>query len=595
MRLCPLCLGSNGIRRDFWSLAHVVACPVHGCLLVDACSACSKRFGAAPFSSPVACGCGRRFDHPAVKTAPLPAIRAARNLALIVGANASTGASAVGWALELATPFTRISANDYMSYMEVIGTAATTSAKEDVRVEGLARRYALGAKVKQPPLTAALARIEAAAVIMDDWPGALHALLKNLRERGGATQSSDLAAALPTVAGRSLLRPRRGSNGLPLRLIYEAVDGYWRLHGPAECRKRNLTVENAAALKMHSFLNATTLAAAVGSRRATGLHSRILRRVLDEVSPENLTLPPGDTADLLLRHCVGRHRAVVDTMTGHAAVRILEGRSSNTTLSGWNHPNLVPVDPALQGLRLKHSALYSTASVHSALARMRAASRRPDEEHRLSALVSVAMKLAPLRPWYGKTALLLDLLDGTVPVFATVEDVRLDDLLVDLAALKTHIASRDPALRSEYLALAKLNEFLLIKLGPGSSMGLEETRRLVRAGAVGIVLIKSTAANRTRPVVQRLYRVVDMTAVVERRLAHAALPEVECKAAGRQCDVAELMIKLREDGSTLRATAKALSRSKIRTINGAAWTHSSVGSALRRADIGQSVNAFADA
>ena len=283
MRFCPSCLGSDGIRRDLWSLACVMACPLHRCLLVDACTACGEWFDAAPNGPPLACRCGLRFDQAPTEAAPPSAVRVARNLALMVGTRASIGAAGSGWTLELPPSFVGMNANDYMAHLEVLGTAATTPAEEDPMMRGTARRYANGATTEQPPIPTVLARIEAATTIMDRWPDAFFGLLSDLQERGGGVGAKDAASAFPTLVGRSLLRPIRGVDRLPLPLVHRAVDDYWRLHGPAGHRRRNLTVGSAAALRLHHHLNATALAAAVGDRRATGLHARISRRVLDEI------------------------------------------------------------------------------------------------------------------------------------------------------------------------------------------------------------------------------------------------------------------------------------------------------------------------
>lgn len=208
---------------------------------------------------------------------------------------------------------------------------------------------------------------------------------------------------------------------------------------------------------------------------------------------------------------------------------------------------------------------------------------RPTDTHGLSPLVSVAIRAAPLRPWYGKTALLLDVLDGTVPVFVTIDDPHLDDLLVDLPSLRAHISGRDPALLSEHAPLARVNEILRLRLGSDAVISLEAARRLVRVGAVGFLVSKSVVVNRKRPVVQRLYNVADVMAAVGRSPRGS---EIECDAGAR-------IAALRREGATLRATARALARSGLRTINGARWTHSSVGAALARAEAGHRVPAIA--
>ena len=447
----------------------------------------------------------------------------------------------------------------------------------------MTRRYDRGTATTQQPIRTVLARLEAATAVMDWWPGAFHDLLDDLRARGDGTQAQNLASAFPTRVGRSLLWPRRGKDGLPLRLVYEAVDGYWRLRGPSRLRRRNLTVKSADALRLHASLNATALANAAGARQATSLHARILRRILDELSPAERALPPGEAAGLALRRGVVRHAAVSEAVTGHAAAKILRGRATKDTLSGWDHPDLLPADPALQGLRFRYDRIYSLTSIGEIPARLRAVCARPTDPHGLSPLVPVAIRVAPLRPWYGKTALLVDILDGTVPVFATIDDPRLDDLLVDLPSLRAHIAGRDPALLSEHAPLARVNEILRLRLGSDAVISLEAARRLVRAEAVGFLVRKSVTVNRERPVVQRLYNVVDMVAAVER----------STRGQGIECDAGARIVTLRCEGATLRAIASALARSGLRTINGARWTHSSVGAALTRAEAGHRVPAIA--
>jgi len=587
-RSCPACLVDNGIHRDLWSVSHMLACPVHGCLLADACAACGRPVTADTNGWP--CVCGAPSDAMALRPAPAACLRVARHLSALLGGSDRTGLI-VKPAVNLAPPFDRLDANDCLAYLAVFGIAATGS--EDDAAVLLSKGYRAGVPsdiVAADPVS----RLEAAVAIMDGWPDAFTALLHRIEDRIGRGDR-DFTEAFSSRVGRMLRHPPRGSRGVPLPLVHEAVDAHWNKRHQARRRQRNLTVSHASALALHATANATRLAAATGSAVASPLHRRVLRRVHEDLSEAERALFRTDLEAVV----ASRFNEMLDvargTISGHAARRVLEGGKGKETLVGWDKPGLLPLDPALQGRRYAEVPGYSAAAVHRLLARLQAVALPTTDSAGLVPLLGVAVRLASLRPWYRKEDLLLDILSGALPVYTIVDRPRLGDVIVNLDLLRAYVAARDPALVTGpwagHAPLSAANDVLRVRVGPGSAITLNEARRLVAAGLVRVIKRTSIVRNRDRPVVERLYRIDDLVAFAVRRATGHTL-RADTAALGTLCDVTDRLVALERESRTLRGVARALSKEELRTPSGGAWSHSAVAKALARARIGLRVDAI---
>jgi hypothetical protein len=78
-RVCPSCLASTGIKRWWWDLAPIGACPDHECLFVDCCPGCQRPITTTPVSA-VHCSCGFDFSKVEPVRADHELLRAASEL-----------------------------------------------------------------------------------------------------------------------------------------------------------------------------------------------------------------------------------------------------------------------------------------------------------------------------------------------------------------------------------------------------------------------------------------------------------------------------------------------------------------------------------
>ncbi len=586
-RFCPACARAGLPALDLWSLAYVVACPLHRCLLAEHCPACGESYDAAQATFSTSCRCGTRFDEVDSIEAPQAAIDLAHHVASKLGTQHAAGAGSGDVSNTVPAPFADLGPNDYLAYVDVLGKAATTLAVDDKPGQGT--RYGFGDMGSQPATATAVDRIEAAAALMTAWPEAFERLFEEVAARPG--KDGVPATPFATKIGRMLRMPPRGSDGLPLPLICEAVDRY-RKRTRAFTRRRNVTTQNVAALRLHTLFNASTLATAVGSSQATKIHARVLRRVLEHLSAAEHALDMQQLVSLVRDRAIAWHGETVTLVSGHRAAEILEG-SSKATLSGWEHPSLLPREGLLHGIRFDEKPSYRMADVQIALARMQAVARKVASTEGLVPLVSIGMRAAGLRTWYTKTHVLTDVMAGRVPVAALLDEPRLKDLFVDLERLAAASAASNPSLTcgaADFVALARCNEAVRHRFGGGATFSLEECRWLVRAGLVRVELEKTIVKNRSRPAVTRLYHLGDMTEIARRR-SDGQSTKAEAAMLAETCDASAALAAARSEGGSLRQAARRLTAAGYATPNGAPWSHASVAKAISALDTGGVVQA----
>ena len=234
MRVCPACLREDGNRRDFWALAHVVACPQHETILVEACPRCGRLFSPAAVGAMDGCVYGGAPTEAEPVEAPRFALAAAANLAMLVGEVLATGVARPEAVSTVPPAFEGLGLNDYISYLQVLGSAATTTEAEDVAVDPKARNYGRRRISRQPSIAETLSLLSGAESTMVDWPASFNVLLGKLDGRGRpAVEADSFEQAFSTALGRSLRHPMRGQDGLPLAMIVSAIDAYWNQRSDA--------------------------------------------------------------------------------------------------------------------------------------------------------------------------------------------------------------------------------------------------------------------------------------------------------------------------------------------------------------------------
>lgn len=99
------------------------------------------------------------------------AVRKARNIAVLAGTKLATGFDDV-FEADLPACLTEPTPHDYLAYLHVLGTAASTPDEEDELISSNIRSYPTGARHTPMPINQAIAHIEPAHAILDEWPNA---------------------------------------------------------------------------------------------------------------------------------------------------------------------------------------------------------------------------------------------------------------------------------------------------------------------------------------------------------------------------------------------------------------------------------------
>ncbi len=579
-RLCTSCLKEDGIRRDFWAFSIVAACPLHGDLLVTHCG-CGQAIPSGVLGRTYGCICGIAWSDLPVTQAPDAVVKVARNLAARIG-------SASGYHCENdhPPPFTSLSAHDYMVVVYTLGTAATTPASADGPVKKATGTYRTGTVSDVVSFDATVASIKAASRIIDGWPECYTALLEGVEGRNTKTNTSTIMGAFATTIGKLLVSPIRGADGLPVRLLVDAVDRYWDGRGKVvrRRRKRNLSITDVTARRLQMRYNTSSLAKAVGQPNPTVFLGRILRRTLERLSDDERNLGDAPLSELVRRRSIALYQAAMAALPAEAAKEAVEGANGPSKFAGWDHPHLMPSDPALHSLRYKNKPSYTKAGVSTVLSRLRSVALRTTDVCELVPLTSVALRWKML-PWDNKTQVLLDIFEGQLPVYTTVDEPKLDDLLVKVEEFRQASYARNPASKAPddncFMEYHRANTVLEGRFGPVGRLTLSEFRRLRRGG---LILSRTEQWKKPSGAVKQVftYHLNQLIDIVGRLKGSAGLSAGEAEAFGRTVDLGPLLTTLYGLPLTTRRIEKELDSLGVKSEEGAKLEHEVIARALTR-------------
>jgi len=593
VRLCPSCVRENGIVRDFWQFAVVRACPCHGNLLAEACN-CGRPLLRRMWKHVWECACGAVPADLDEVEAPAAALRVARNMAARIGT-----ASGYACVNDLKAPFDALCAHDLMVLVHELGIVAATPASGDVplRTSPLEKKkkqspYRMGSADATSSLAVVLARLRAAMDIMEGWPATFAAMLEDVAGRNAAADDSTIAGTFATELGGRLLRPARGIDGLPLNVLRGEVERYWNDRHATKCRGRNPSTSDPTARRLHRSFNISHLAQAVGRSQGTTRLKRIMRRTLQTLSESDRALDDAGLARLVRDRAVSLHSAVAASLSARAATNAVEGRSSDISLKGWEHPQLMPADPALHGLRFANRPAYTRGAVGSVLTRLRTVARRIERSEGLLSLTFDTLREITTR-WFTKTDLLLDILDGRLIVYTTVDEPTLGDLLVNADDLRRACSDRTLANRLSgnggFAEYRQVNAVLRGTFGSAGQLTPNEFVRLSRAGLVRCRTERKAAAVGGERYTVCGYHMEDAAKFVSRRLGPAGLGAAEAAAFGRLDDIGPLLRALNSSGITTHRVGRELGQRGVKTEGGGVWTSKSVRRAVKRMEEGKVV------
>jgi len=584
IRLCPACLRETGIWRDFWSFSCIVACPRHGTLLVTNCN-CGRPLLAHDYGPIWTCTCGIVAGDLDTVVAPKSALEVARNLAARVGV-------ASGYVCEndLSAPLDALCAHDYMVLIHTLGLAATAAAHEDAPMLQEQRLYRTGISWVVPPLDVVLARLQAAATIIRGWPDAYMSLLGEVEGRNVSTDPSKVSGAFATAIGKLLGRPMRGADGLPLRILNQAFDQYWSEHHNGRFRRRpRILANDATAKRIHALFNATILARAVGAPKGTVLMRRVVHRIFECLDDRDRDHEDGDLAHLALERGIAIYRALATSISSKAARGLVEGTAGSRALSGWEHPRLIPADPALHGLRLPGKSAYAIGVVWAILARLRVVARRVERSDGLLPLMTAGLR-GNMTPYYTKTIILLDVVDGRLAVYTTVDTPRFCDLFVNGEDIRRARSARSPVNQlADTGGIGTREQVNVVLHGHFGTVGRltgGEFLRLARGKLVRCRTEDKARASRKSPRWARRYNVSDVVDFVRRRLSVGGLSAAEAQAYGRVDDIGPVLITLKGADLVTSDIAMELATRGVKDERGAVWTPRLIVRAITRLEKG---------
>lgn len=236
-RYCPPCLAESEYWRAEWGLNLFVACPHHHVQLVDTCCHCGKplRWNRPKLTE---CRCGADLKAADVVAAPTTVVQVCERLdAAVSGAwKDASGHDAVKLAYEL-------------HRLWLLGAYVVGTGSKPMKLSNL------------HSVQRSTEVVEAAAMVMSDWPANFHRLLDEIARRHGQSDPTRLTGAFGAFY-KEVFSRRQPSALAPLREAFELyISQNWT--GQIARRNRRLPTD---AVTTHVWVPATRAAKELGWR-----------------------------------------------------------------------------------------------------------------------------------------------------------------------------------------------------------------------------------------------------------------------------------------------------------------------------------------
>ncbi|MGO9943525.1 MAG: TniQ family protein [Rhodoblastus sp.] len=505
LRICPSCLAENDTIWSFWNIAYATACPRHHTALIDTCS-CGKRLSDSYSLLHLGCECGQRFAELPAMPASASAVRVASNLNFIIDRNeAGDNGSAP---IELPSALQSLRAQDYLVLIHSLGLAATTTPEADIPVTRNIPMYRNGNREEPLPISVLNQRIESASSIIDGWPNALFELLDGLVYRNGASTEVRLERrAFATKIGRMFLNPLRGSTGLPLPVLHEAMTSYCAIRLGVRRRVRNPTVREPVARRIQRYVSLSNIADRVNSPSQKGPFRRTYARIISSLSDADINLSNESLARLVADRTVALYTRAQEAVSLYKARELLEGVNNGANSpTSWHHPQLLMPDPKLYGLQRPSLDFYRRESLDQILDRIEGVATRVANTSGLQQICD-AIRAGGLHTGYSRTQFLIDVLDGLLPVYTVVDRPNFSALFADPGDIRRLAADRRgfPLDGSEtYLRPSAINDIIERRLGKPSRLPTSELVGLAEDNVIRFELDLRSRPGRPGP--RKIYR-----------------------------------------------------------------------------------------
>lgn len=504
MRVCPACIAEERSMLERWDIAHAPVCLRHGTRLVDACRCgrpLSRRYRGPRFSC--SCTCGELY---ATLEAP-PARPGLLTMGRIVD-EAIRGSSHDGLDPELRG----LPLSDILCIAHIVGVAATTPAFDDRHVEPRGAVYGsvrVGADLMDVASMADL--VEAATPYLLSWSDTYPGLLAAVARRNGAAGTADADSVFATAIGRTLRRPPRGIDGIPLACMTRAVERFCLEEHGIRPRRTSHRRDSPVGRKIAPHLSRRNLATALNVHGQAPLLVRTFDGVVRSFDDEGLaqTTDAKALADLVEQEVLRRWRNTQETVSLDRATRELAHGTSTHNPSGWMVSDLLtPIDAEALGVdkilvTRRRGRSFLKADVDGLHERIASRVELVGADANMDGYET----LAQCRKYHGggwpRIDFIRALLDGRIPARARVERPKISEvwLLRDAVrdlALEHRVKA---SLEKDVFAIAhRCRTFVTAVWGKLPDHFTDyHLRHLRRTGAVRFKDVRNTTEGRDRP------------------------------------------------------------------------------------------------
>ncbi len=483
LRICPRCICDKKIIQDSWSLFYMTACPVHSVKLVDSCDNCfGNQNEPTPLkytsaAHPWTCHCDREFGEIGSLPASPEALLVAEALENALGSQLRKNSKHA----DICPEIIALQLNDLMAFVDIVGTAATTPASEDIPDNSLGVAYRHGLVDQSTNLEKCTRRVEAAGQIITTWPVGYQKLLEEIADRNPDAPHHQVdRKAFATKVGSMVLFPRRSVSGVPLKILQDQVDEFCLSSLDLVRRKRNLATQDPRARIVHRTTNMSALARDLGLNSRSSLFQKAYRQVIKEMTLDEAGADAGALISNLQRSVEAHLQRSESSISGTTATVILEGARLDRRLQGWDHPELLQKMPETSDFYGKRKASYSLSETLALRDRFIALAE-PVETCASPCILPQTLRII-LSEAYKKTDLLIDLLHGQFTLYKEGSPESVFDLFVDIEQLRSFMLQRDlkdAFQTAKFMRLAEINR-LAARVGPTPSPLTPADMKLLR-------------------------------------------------------------------------------------------------------------------
>ena len=325
--------------------------------------------------------------------------------------------------------------------------------------------------------------VREAIEILRDWPSAFWRVLENCEDRfSDPSASAPMLRDLGSVYKILVKVTREERNGRPLPLLSEALEEYRKRKSPGRPGATIRTTDPLAS-RLGRYVSVVSLSAENGL--SYSLAKQIYRRTIAGLDQESYDAPdPVLVAEFTRRYklLVGSQRQSVNQQD---MCEILIGDRLRYRFADWHAPDLLPLDPSIQGF--KKSVRYDLAVVNDLLSRLRQRVCRVAGVHGLIQIASHAFMARFATSGYGRAEVLRDLLAGRLPYYAAVLSPRYADFHLDPAEATAILQRRYMTVRTfeaRFVSWTEAQTLFIAAFGPDIDFTRAKCGELRRTGVV---------------------------------------------------------------------------------------------------------------